>query len=178
MYDPIAYRDSPACHRYAARFQQQAFSLLDGLIAIAVITLLLSLAVPSYHRYQERARIAQTITQLMEIDAAIQQHFVLHQQWPDQLSDVGMHTWSDAWGNAFEYHKYASDADNEQARRDGSQQPINQDYDLYSKGADGDSSEQLSSPRSRDDIIRAQNGDYFGLNGQDGSDVGAGFNSG
>ena len=50
-----------------------------------------------------------------------------------------------------------------QARKDRFLVPINSDYDLYSMGPDGGSVPPLTAALSRDDIIRANNGDYFGL---------------
>ncbi|CAB5144703.1 hypothetical protein D3OALGB2SA_4436, partial [Olavius algarvensis associated proteobacterium Delta 3] len=47
-------------------------------------------------------------------------------------------------------------------RKDGSENPINLDYDLYSMGPDGDSKPNLSSKAGSDDIIRGSSGDYFG----------------
>lgn len=50
-----------------------------------------------------------------------------------------------------------------QARKDQFLVPLNSDYDLYSKGPDGKSSPPLTAKESRDDIIRANDGAYFGL---------------
>jgi general secretion pathway protein G len=41
--------------------------------------------------------------------------------------------------------------------------PLNSDYDLFSIGADCRSASSLSSQFSLDDVIRANNGGYFGL---------------
>ncbi len=40
--------------------------------------------------------------------------------------------------------------------------PINEEYDLYSCGRDGDSEPGLSAPVSQDDIIRANDGAFIG----------------
>ena len=40
--------------------------------------------------------------------------------------------------------------------------PINTDYDLYSMGKDGQSAPALTAQKSRDDIIRANDGAYIG----------------
>jgi len=40
--------------------------------------------------------------------------------------------------------------------------PLNTDYDLYSQGPDGQSVSPLTAAKSRDDIIRANNGDFIG----------------
>lgn len=48
-------------------------------------------------------------------------------------------------------------------RRDQNTLPINSDYDLFSLGPDGMSSIALNAQVSLDDVIRANNGSYFGL---------------
>lgn len=49
------------------------------------------------------------------------------------------------------------------ARKDHFMVPINSDFDLYSAGADGQTQSPLQAPVSRDDVIRAGDGTYFGL---------------
>lgn len=49
------------------------------------------------------------------------------------------------------------------ARKDRFLVPINSDFDLYSTGPDGRSQATLNAPVSRDDVIRAANGAYYGL---------------
>jgi general secretion pathway protein G len=48
-------------------------------------------------------------------------------------------------------------------RKDRFLVPINSDYDLYSKGANGESVAPLTAAKSRDDIIRAGDGAFIGL---------------
>jgi general secretion pathway protein G len=50
-------------------------------------------------------------------------------------------------------------------RRDRYMFPLNTDYDLFSLGADGATAVAIGNPVSLDDVIRAQNGGYFGLAG-------------
>jgi general secretion pathway protein G len=47
-------------------------------------------------------------------------------------------------------------------RKDRNLVPINSDYDLYSMGPDGESMPPLTAARSRDDIVRANNGGFVG----------------
>lgn len=49
------------------------------------------------------------------------------------------------------------------ARKDRFLVPINSDFDLYSMGPDGRTKATLSAPVSRDDVIRAEDGAYYGL---------------
>ena len=47
-------------------------------------------------------------------------------------------------------------------RKDHNLVPINSDFDLYSMGKDGASAPPLTAASSQDDIIRANNGEYYG----------------
>jgi general secretion pathway protein G len=51
-------------------------------------------------------------------------------------------------------------------RRDQFMLPLNTDYDLFSLGADGRTSVSLSHSIAKDDVIRANNGGYFGTAGE------------
>ena len=41
--------------------------------------------------------------------------------------------------------------------------PLNDDYDLYSRGKDGLTATGVSAARSLDDVVRANNGIFIGL---------------
>ncbi len=47
-------------------------------------------------------------------------------------------------------------------RRDGFLFPLNSDYDLFSLGPNGRTAVSLGQPIARDDVIRANNGGFFG----------------
>lgn len=48
-------------------------------------------------------------------------------------------------------------------RKDHALVPVNTDFDLYSKGKDGKSQSPFTAKASKDDIVRANNGGFFGL---------------
>jgi general secretion pathway protein G len=41
--------------------------------------------------------------------------------------------------------------------------PLSSDFDLFSKGKDGDYEKNLNAPVSQDDVIRANDGRFIGL---------------
>ena len=47
-------------------------------------------------------------------------------------------------------------------RTDKSLVPVNSDFDLYSMGKDGISKAPFTAKESRDDIVRARNGNFYG----------------
>ena len=84
---------------------------------------------------------------------------------PDSLIDIYGYVPLDPWNNPYEYLRINGGGikGKGKLRKDKYMVPINSDYDLYSMGADGDSVPPLTASSSRDDIIRAQNGGFFGL---------------
>jgi general secretion pathway protein G len=58
------------------------------------------------------------------------------------------------------YGQNAVDAD---VREDKNLHPLNSDLDLYSIGPDGKTNLPLTAKASHDDIIRANDGGYFGV---------------
>lgn len=69
----------------------------------------------------------------------------------------------DPWDNAYAYTNIAEVKGNGKLRKDRNLVPINSDYDLYSKGPDGESVGPLTAKKSRDDIIRANDGGFVGV---------------
>ena len=69
---------------------------------------------------------------------------------------------TDPWGNAYQYYLIEG-ASIGPARKDHAVNPINSDFDLYSKGADGQTQKQVTNSQSLDDIIRATDGRFLGL---------------
>ena len=64
---------------------------------------------------------------------------------------------------ALDQHWGGTEGGTAKPRKDRFLVPLNTYYDLYSKGKDGDTDEDLQADKSRDDIIRANDGGYIGL---------------
>jgi general secretion pathway protein G len=100
------------------------------------------------------------------IEKKISIYEVENGELPDDLSEIGMDKVLDPWGRPYNYLKIrGNDGKGKKfkPRKDHSLHPINTDYDLYSVGKDGKSTAPLTAKISQDDIIRANNGGYFGL---------------
>lgn len=128
----------------------------------ALIAVLLSIAVPSYSRYRDKARSSAAAQQIVMMSAAIQAYWKDNSAYPDSLADVGMAGFNDPWGRPYAY--YNVDANGRgRARKDHALNPLNTDFDLYSAGPDGATQPQISQRRSVDDVIRARNGGFVGI---------------
>ena len=165
----LIYDSVPAA--MSRRTLQGAFSLLELMIVIAIGALIATLAVPAYTQYIDRARIAEAIADVHEIDIAVERFRTQNGVYPDDLVELGRDDMVDPWGQPYRYLAIAPFVTKGkvtgsvlgQVRKDRNLVPINSDYDLYSVGKDGDSKPPLPAKASHDDIIRGGNGGYVGL---------------
>jgi len=152
----------PESHRNR---MQQGFTLLELLIVVAILATLVAIAVPGLAYYVDKTRYQVAISDLRSISLDI---LVYHQEnnaYPDSLHEVGRGASRDPWGNPYQYLRIDGAGVNGrgQYRKDRNLVPVNTDYDLYSKGKDGKSASPFTSALSQDDIVRCNNGSYFGL---------------
>ena len=137
--------------------------MIDLLMAMVVMGLLSLIAVPTYQNAVTRARIAQAIADISEIDGHIERYRSQHFRFPPTLGDLNTAIPLDPWGNAYAYLNIEAGVPQGMVRKDRNLNPLNSDYDLYSKGPDGETQTQLTASKARDDIIRAGNGGFIGL---------------
>jgi len=143
--------------------RQRAFTLLEMVIAVAILAVLVSIAIPSYAGYIQRGRNAQAKMDIGNIGQAIgRMGMTENGRVPDSLAQIGGAP-LDPWGRPYQYLNLQNPANLHQARMDHNLHPINTDYDLYSMGPDGRSVKPLTGGPSRDDIIRGRNGSFVGI---------------
>ena len=144
-----------------SQMNRNGFTWIETLIAIAAIGLLIVVAVPVYHNYQERVDIEQAINDISVINIAITQYLLANNKLPADLATIELSNMRDPWGNPYQYinHKVAPSS---QRRKDKNLIPLNNDYDLYSAGKDGGSAPALTAQMAQDDIVRANNGKWIG----------------
>jgi general secretion pathway protein G len=148
------------------------FTLLELVVVMAILGTLASIAVPAYWNYIDKARETVVISDIRQIEKLIAAFQASNGRLPDSLDEIGAGSMKDPWGNPYEYVNIAAatakgekgeKGEKEKVRKDHFLVPINTDFDLYSKGRDGDSKAPLTAKASRDDIVRANNGQYVGL---------------
>jgi len=141
------------------------FTLIEVIVAIAVLASLAAIAIPQFANYRHQAQIAQAVADIRKIDLALRIYKTQNGDWPSTLAALGMSDLpTDPWDRAYGYLKIEGDLlALANARKDVFHVPINSDFDLYSKGRDGSSLSLIPAPVSQDDIIRANDGRYVGL---------------
>lgn len=139
------------------------FTLFEILVALAVLGVLAGIGMVAYSGYIETAKVSSAIQQIRTMSLVINDYHDDTKTFPASLSDVGLDTTKDPWGNSYHYLNIATARNIGMVRKDHNLVPLNTDYDLYSSGKDGQSFPPLTAPVSQDDIIRANNGGFVGL---------------
>jgi general secretion pathway protein G len=145
--------------------QGEGFSLVELLIAITVIGALIAIALPQFNLYKDQQKVSLAVADLRVLDNQLKSFKLSNDGFPAALSDLPQVAPSDPWGAPYQYLNIeAADTKGKgNLRKDKNLVPINSDFDLYSKGPDGNSVAPLTAKASRDDIIRANDGGYFGV---------------
>ncbi len=147
-----------------SRRRESAYTLIELMLGVSVVGVLSVVGVPAYQGHMERIRTANAIADINVISVEIERHLTRTQRLPDALADAGW-TGTDPWGQPYQYLRIqgAGLKGKGDLRKDKKLNPLNSDYDLYSKGPDSDSKLPLTAKQSRDDIVRASNGAYIGV---------------
>jgi general secretion pathway protein G len=160
----------PVCPKFANSkhqahpFRSDGLSLIELLIAVTVLGALLAIAIPRFTGYKSQTEISTATQDLRILDNQLKSYHLNNDVYPSALSDVPHGTKLDPWGNPYQYLRIEGNpsAKND-VRKDKNLHPLNSDFDLYSIGPDGKTNLPLTAKASHDDIIRANDGGYFGV---------------
>lgn len=137
------------------------FTIVELMIALAIAGVLMIIAVPAYQDYGKRVDEKQVINDLTILQMQIDDYQLTTGNFPTSLAAIGAAGMTDPWGNDYEYLDYDSNPPGFR-RKDRNLNPLNSDYDLYSKGEDGQTTKQIITPKAQDDIIRGRDGTFMG----------------
>ena len=138
--------------------------MIEMVIVIAILGILSAAAIPLYTGYVERSRVYAAMEELSGMSTTIQNMGMETGVYPRTLAEAGYGAAVDPWGNPYQYLNIANAGGGVPgARKDRFLVPINSDFDLYSKGKDGNSMPALTAKASKDDVIRANDGLYIGI---------------
>lgn len=156
------------------------FTLIEIMIVIAIIGTLTAIATPNYFRCRQKTMATKAILEIKRIEKELMFFQMDNVALPDSLAEIGLDSLRDPWGNPYQYLKFekivpevkfydgrkvaaAGSWNTPTPRKDHHLVPVNTDYDLYSMGPDGKSLAPFTAKVSRDDIVRANNGEFVGL---------------
>lgn len=138
----------------------RGFTVLELMATITLMGTLAALAIPAFTGYVERARIASAVNEIGQVTVELHRWRtnVGNGAFPDTLAIAGIDIEKDPWGNDYVYEDVATAG----TLRTHSGVAVNSQFDLYSKGPDGDSATSLTAAASLDDIVYARDGAYLG----------------
>jgi general secretion pathway protein G len=140
------------------------FTLIELMVAVAIVALLASIAIPSYAEFVYKAQVARTISEIQALQSEITGFYYGTDRYPDDLSEIGRDGTLDPWGNPYVYLNIADKKPGAGAlRKDRNLVPVNSDYDLYSIGRDKQTATAFTSGPAQDDVVRANDGGFVGL---------------
>ena len=137
-------------------------TLIELLIILAVVATLVTIALVLYVDTTEQAKIARAIADIATLGGEIDTFEIMNERLPDNLAEIGRAALKDPWGNPYVYLNFATTPPGHR-RKDHNLVPLNSTFYLYSKGKDGESHPPLTAAASRDDIVRANDGNFIGL---------------
>jgi general secretion pathway protein G len=143
------------------RRRQRGLTVIEIAVVLAIVGVLGSIANNTYSAYRERARIAQSISELATMGARLNAMWDDTHSYPATLDEVFPNA-RDPWGRPYQYLSFEGLKGKGQVRKDHALVPINTRFDLYSLGPDGASQSPLTAKASRDDIIWARDGAFVG----------------
>lgn len=142
----------------------RAFTLVELITVVALIATLSAIGVPTYSGYIDRGRNATAMVDIQDMSTAIARFQAENGTPPNTLAQAGFPNAVDPWGRPYQYIRIAGiDPEPHGVRKDHSVHPLNEDFDLFSVGKDGQSVAPLTADVSWDDIVRANNGRFIGL---------------
>lgn len=141
----------------------EGFTMVELIVVMAILAVLTLLAIPSYDLLTNRARTTGAIEEIRSIEKTII-------AWstdnggalPENLTKLGssLPTSKDPWGRDYEYHLISDPA--YMTPRVFGVDPVNTDYDLFSRGKDGHTDPDISVDAAQQNILRINDGQWVG----------------
>ena len=138
------------------------FTLIELMIACAIMGTLAAIATPMFHSYIERVQQQRVYSEIRLLEKEITIFQATYGRFPQNLAEIGLDKLQDPWGNPYRYLPVEGTPPGK-LRKDHFMVPVNSDFDLYSMGKDGKTASPFTAKNSRDDIVRANDGQYLGL---------------
>jgi general secretion pathway protein G len=128
---------------------------VELIVVSAILGVLAIMVIPAYNRFVEVVKVSRCSSEIRGLEKDVYAYFVDKNVLPASLNDIGRSGLLDPWGNAYQYLQGGG-------ARVLFGNPLNDDFDLYSKGQNGVSPASILDADSQDDVVRAREGGWVG----------------
>ncbi len=148
----------------AAVRDQRGFTLIELIVIMVIIGILLVVALPTYSYIATKAKVSRAVSEIRTLEKDVTSYLIekgaLPPSGPLGMDAIGRSGFLDPWKRPYQYLNIPSGGTPYQ---DDVTLPLNADFDIFSAGRDGISTQSLADASCEDDIIRAGDGGYVGL---------------
>ena len=150
---------------------RRGFTLVEVLLALAIVGTLVSIALPRLDALREQGQYTAAVGDVRRIESEVLAYLAANRELPADLATLALDSLLDPWGRPYAYLPHYTTPPTSQAdllkkphgaRIDQFLKPLNNDFDLYSLGPDGLSAPPLRAGESVDDVVRAVGGAFIG----------------
>lgn len=133
------------------------FTMVELLVVMAIVAILSSVAMTGFAKVKELARVSRCTQEIRSMEREITAWTTEKGSYPPGLAEINRANQKDPWGFNYIYGP---------PTRMAGTDLINTDFDLYSKGPNGDSADSILDPLSEDDIFRGRDGGFVGVSSE------------
>jgi prepilin-type N-terminal cleavage/methylation domain-containing protein len=147
-------------------FGKRGFTLVELIVVCAVLGILATMAFPALADLKNKANISRCIAEIRGLEKDIFAYWSDAARFPNGLAEINRDTVKDPWGNLYVYYPIPDAVHTGAYKEYGVNGFLNDDFDLYSWGADGDTSHEIVFPgknKSSDDVVRGGSGSFVEL---------------
>lgn len=148
---------------WCCKSRSSGFTLVELMVVIAILGVLSAVSIQAYSNFLRKAEATSVVTDIRFLEREIYKHRAMTGYYPESLATIGMQSMIDPWHKPYVYVRVCDAWGKGGLRKDRFLNPLNTDFDLYSCGPDGKTASQLNEPEARDDVVRANNGEFVGL---------------
>ena len=145
---------------------QAGFTLIEVLVTATIVSILAAVSLPKFLSTLDKAKLAKAVAEITIIRDAVENHRALHngalpadmaELIPDSLGNPPL----DPWARPYVFNNFTTIPPADR-RVDEYGALINNEYDIYSMGANGHTEPIIHHGTSNDDIIMGRNGGFVG----------------
>jgi general secretion pathway protein G len=131
------------------------FTMIELLVVVAILGTLAILSIPTYNEFVSRAKNGRAKQEVRVLEREIIGYFMETESLPITLGEISRGDLKDPWGNPYVYFNTPT--------RSKFGIMLNTDFDIFSKGEDGNTDPVVSSAAGKDDLVRGADGAFLGF---------------